>query len=69
VTTILPCSRGEALLSLSVSTIFQLATSGKSTLHYYANLLQQLPSYKLLLGKNQSLLVSRLKEFIQEQLT
>ena len=44
------CNRAEALSALSVSTIFQLAGTGQTTLNFYVKLLDKVPSYRLCLG-------------------
>lgn len=49
-TTYVSCSKAEALLALSASTILQLSWSYQSTVNFYAQLLHKVPSYKLLLG-------------------
>ncbi len=61
------CSKSEALLALSASTILQLSWSFQSTMAFYGQFLEQVPCYKLLLGTDLNNVAQCVATFLKRQ--
>ena len=66
-TQIKPASIVQGLLALAPSTMFQLSNCDQQTLDIFTTLLQQVPCYKLALGRDLQQLTDVIKQLIQAE--